>query len=196
MKFIRHHLPSPALLVACVALLAALGGVSYAAGVLPKDSVGTVQLKKKAVTGAKLGKSAVTGAKVKNGTLMAADFKAGQLPAGPQGPKGDPGIQGPKGDPGVTGPKGDPGATKVTSRTATGPSVGSGGFSTAVASCQAGETLVGGGAGYADTGQFAADPTVTWSGPAPGSASSWRVSYRNEAPPTMRAVAYALCASP
>jgi hypothetical protein len=94
MKFIRHHLPSPALLVACVALLVALGGVSYAAGVLPKNSVGTVQLKKKAVTGAKLRTSAVTGAKVKDGTLMAADFKAGQLPAGPQGPKGDPGIQG------------------------------------------------------------------------------------------------------
>jgi hypothetical protein len=99
MKFIR--LPSPALLVACVALLAALGGVSYAAGVLPKDSVGTAQLKKKAVTGAKLRKSAVTGAKVKNGTLMAADFKAGQLPAGPQGPKGDPGIPGQQGPSGA-----------------------------------------------------------------------------------------------
>ena len=55
--------------------------------VLPKNSVGTKQLKK----------NAVTAAKVKNGTLLAADFKAGQLPAGP---KGDPGPQGPKGDPG------------------------------------------------------------------------------------------------
>jgi hypothetical protein len=158
--------------------------------VLPENSVGTVQLKNKAVTGGKLRKNAVTGAKVKEGTPMAADFKAGQLPVGPQGPKGDPGIQGPKGE------KGDPGTNKVTSREATGPSVGAGGFSTAVAACLAGETLVGGGAGYEDTGQFAADPTVTRSGPAPGSASSWRVTYRNEAPPTMRAVAYALCASP
>ena len=68
--------------------------------VLPKDSVGSGQLKA----------NAVTGVKVKNGTLTAAKFKKGQLPVGPQGPKGDPGAQGPKGDPGAQGPKGDPGA--------------------------------------------------------------------------------------
>jgi hypothetical protein len=62
--------------------------------VLPKNSVGTKQLKK----------NAVTAAKVKNGTLLAADFKAGQLPSGA---KGDPGPQGPKGD------KGDPGSVAV-----------------------------------------------------------------------------------
>jgi hypothetical protein len=108
MNVIRK-LPSPAMLVACVALVVALGGVSYAAAVLPKNSVGTAQLKKKAVTAAKLKKDAVTGAKVKNRSLLAADFKAGQLPAGPQGPKGDPGPQGPKGDPGLQGLKGDKG---------------------------------------------------------------------------------------
>jgi hypothetical protein len=59
--------------------------------VLPKNSVGSAQIKK----------NAVTGPKVKNGSLLAADFKAGQLPRGPQGPKGDPGPQGPKGDPGA-----------------------------------------------------------------------------------------------
>jgi hypothetical protein len=103
MHTIRKHLPSPAMLVACVALVVALGGVSYAAAVLPKNSVGTAQLKKKAVTAAKLNKNAVTGAKVKNRTLLAADFRAGQLPAGPQGPKGDPGPQGPKGEEGTLG---------------------------------------------------------------------------------------------
>jgi hypothetical protein len=107
MHTIRKLLPTPAMLVACVALAVALGGVSYAAAVLPKNSVGTAQLKKKAVTGAKLKKNAVTGAKVKDRTLMAADFKAGHLPAGPQGPKGDTGQQGPRGE---TGPKGDTGA--------------------------------------------------------------------------------------
>jgi hypothetical protein len=100
MKAILRRLPSPALIVACVALVVALGGVSYAAAVLPKNSVGAAQLQKKAVTTAKLRKSAVTGAKVKNGTLLAADFKAGQLPAGAQGP------QGPKGDPGAPGKDG------------------------------------------------------------------------------------------
>jgi hypothetical protein len=102
MNLIRK-LPSPAMLVACVALVVALGGVSYAAGVLPKNSVGTAQLKKTAVTAAKLKNNAVTGAKVKDRTLLAQDFQAGQLPAGPQGPKGDPGPQGPKGDPGTPG---------------------------------------------------------------------------------------------
>jgi hypothetical protein len=196
MKFIRHHPPSPALLVACVSLLVALGGVSYAAAVLPKNSVGTMQLKKKAVTGAKLHKSAVTGAKVKDGTLMAADLKAGQLPAGPQGPKGDPGIQGPKGDPGIAGPKGekgDPGATQVTQRSNQGLAKGAGEYSVTLAGCQPGETLVGGGAYPKDT--FPAKPTLVENGPV--SATSWRVSYRNDgAAGTVAAVAYALCASP
>ena len=101
MKAIPRNLPSPAMIVACAALVVALGGVSYAAGVLPKNSVGTAQLQKKAVSASKLGRNAVTGAKVKNRTLMAADFKAGQLPAGPQGPKGDTGPKGDKGDPGA-----------------------------------------------------------------------------------------------
>ncbi len=93
MTVIRRHLAAPAMVVACAALIVALGGVSYAAGVLPKNSVGTAQLQK----------NAVTAAKVKNSSLMAADFKAGQLPAGPQGPKGETGPHGPKGDPGAQG---------------------------------------------------------------------------------------------
>jgi hypothetical protein len=91
-------------IIAVTALVVAVLGTTplgHAAGglILPKNSVGATQLKK----------SAVTGLKVKNGTLMAADFKAGQIPGGPQGPKGEPGVQGPKGDPGAQGPKGDPG---------------------------------------------------------------------------------------
>ena len=38
--------PSPAMLVACAALVVALGGTSYAVTQLPKNSVGTPQLKK------------------------------------------------------------------------------------------------------------------------------------------------------
>jgi hypothetical protein len=104
MKALRGHLPSPALIVACVALVVALGGVSYAASVLPKNSVGTAQLKKKAVTSAKLKKDSVTGAKVKNGSLVAADFKAGQLPSGAPGPKGDTGASGAPGASGSPDP--------------------------------------------------------------------------------------------
>jgi hypothetical protein len=109
MKAIAKVLPSPAMIVACVALIVALGGVSYAAGVLPKNSVGFAQLQNHAVTHAKLSKNAVTGAQVKDGTLTVADFKAHQLPAGGQGATGDTGPQGPKGDTGPQGPKGDAG---------------------------------------------------------------------------------------
>jgi hypothetical protein len=103
------------MIVACASLMVALGGVSYAAGVLPINSVGTAQLQQKAVTAGKLKSNAITAAKVKNGSLMAADFQAGQLPAGPEGPKGEPGPQGLKGErgaagvPGPAGPKGDKG---------------------------------------------------------------------------------------
>ncbi len=77
--------PSPALVVACVALAVALGGTGYAAFKLPKNSVGTIHLKR----------NAVVSAKVKDGSLLAADFKAGELSAGAQGPKGDKGDAGP-----------------------------------------------------------------------------------------------------
>jgi hypothetical protein len=71
------------MLVACLALMVALSGASYAAvaAALPRNSVGTLQLKK----------DAVNSTKVKDRSLKAADFARGQLPAGPAGPKGDPG---------------------------------------------------------------------------------------------------------
>jgi hypothetical protein len=49
-----RRLPSPALIVACIALVVALGGVSYAAGVLPANSVGSEQLRASAVTPSKV----------------------------------------------------------------------------------------------------------------------------------------------
>src|SRR5829696_7971700 len=94
MKPILRPLGSPAMIVACAALIVALGGVSYAAGVLPKGSVGTAQLQKKAVTASKLRANSVSGLKVKDGTLAATDFKAGQVPPGAQGPTGDAGAPG------------------------------------------------------------------------------------------------------
>ena len=71
MKTIRARLTYPHI-VSTLALFLALGGISYAAIQLPKNSVGTKQLRK----------NAVTGAKVKNASLLAKDFKAGQLPVG------------------------------------------------------------------------------------------------------------------
>ena len=56
--------PSPAMVVACVALAIALSGTGYAALKLPRNSVGTKQLRNGAVTNKKLARGAVTGAKV------------------------------------------------------------------------------------------------------------------------------------
>ena|SRR5437016_8279849 len=51
--------PSPALVISLIALFVALGGTGYAAIVLPKNSVGTKQLKNGAVTAAKISSSAL-----------------------------------------------------------------------------------------------------------------------------------------
>lgn len=51
----RARRPSPALVIALIALFVALGGTSYAAlNTLPRNSVGTAQIKNGAVTAAKL----------------------------------------------------------------------------------------------------------------------------------------------
>jgi Collagen triple helix repeat (20 copies) len=104
MRRLKRYQPSPAMIVALVALFVAMGGGAYAAIVLPAGSVGTKQLKN----------SSVTAVKVKPGSLLASNFKPGQLPkgtAGPQGPKGDTGPQGLKGDTGAVGAKGATGLT-------------------------------------------------------------------------------------
>src|SRR5262245_59274830 len=69
MKHLRRLRPSPAMVVACIALTVALGGTSYAAIKLPKNSVGPRQLKTNAVTSPKVKNNAMTGADVNEGTL-------------------------------------------------------------------------------------------------------------------------------
>jgi hypothetical protein len=55
--------PSPALVIALIALFVALGGTTYAATSLPKNSVGTKQIRNKAVTASKIN---MHGLKVQN----------------------------------------------------------------------------------------------------------------------------------
>jgi hypothetical protein len=96
------------MIVACIALLVALGGTSVAAvSQLARNSVGTPQLRNGAVTNPKLRNNAVNSAKVRNRSLRRVDFAPGQLPAGPTGPQGPAGPAGPAGAagaPGVIGP--------------------------------------------------------------------------------------------
>jgi hypothetical protein len=68
MSFLRRKL-TYANAMATVAVFIALGGASYAAVKLPKNTVGTRQIKNRAITGAKIRNQAVTGAKIKLSTL-------------------------------------------------------------------------------------------------------------------------------
>lgn len=114
MKRVRSKL-TYANVISTMCLFLLLGGGAYAASQLPKNSVGTKQVKNGSITLAKLNaaaKSALKGA------------------VGPQGPQGSPG---PKGDPGA------PGATKVVVREGTFE------LGEAVAACNPGEVAVGGG---------------------------------------------------
>lgn len=161
--------PSPALVVACLALGLALGGTGYATVLaVPKNSVGTAQLK----TGA------VTTKKVKDGTLLKADFKPGQLPAGPAGP------QGPAGAPGISGlQRFDVLSTSNSSSP-----------KTAIATCPSGKRPVGGGARVIGNGanvvsiveNFPDSDNVHWNAKASevvATAQTWQLQ------------AYALCAT-
>ncbi len=65
--------------MATIAVFIALGGASYAALNLPKNSVGAKQLKKNSVTTAKVKKEAITAAKVKKGTLTGSQVNASTL---------------------------------------------------------------------------------------------------------------------
>src|SRR5256714_9027564 len=81
MRWFKRFRPSPAMVIACVALMLVLGGTGYAAvQALPRNSVTSVQ--------------------VKDHSLLARDFQAGQIPRGaadPAGPARGPGAPGPGG---------------------------------------------------------------------------------------------------
>src|SRR5215510_12888042 len=79
MRFLVKNRPSPAMVVACLALSVSLAGSGYAAIKLPKNSVGAEQLKKNAVTGPKIKANAVNGAKVANNSLRGADVNEATL---------------------------------------------------------------------------------------------------------------------
>jgi Collagen triple helix repeat (20 copies) len=112
---VRIRKPSPAMLVAFIALVVSLGGTSYAALSIPAGSVGSKELKR----------NSVSSPKVRAGSLLLSDFRSSQrallqgptgpqASAGPQGPAGPAGSGGPAGPPGPQGPPGDTGATGPT----------------------------------------------------------------------------------
>jgi hypothetical protein len=65
----RSRRPSAALIVSIIALVAALGGTAYAGFKVPKNSVGSKQLKNNAVTTKKIKNGAVTASKINTAGL-------------------------------------------------------------------------------------------------------------------------------
>ena len=111
-------LPSPALVLAFLALFAAFTGGAIAAG---------------KITGKQIKDASLTGKDIKNDSLSGTDIK-GQV-KGATGPRGDTGPAGPRGAPGGTG--------TVTYRSAVAPVPPEGGAVTA--SCPDGQVPTGGG---------------------------------------------------
>jgi hypothetical protein len=97
MGLLRRHL-TYANVAATLALFLALGGAAYAATQLPKNSVGTNQLRREAVTAAKIAK------KTRN------QLRGNRGPAGRQGAQGKTGKEGAKGATGARGAQGNTGA--------------------------------------------------------------------------------------
>ncbi len=79
MRTFRLGRPSAALVVSIIALVVALGGTSYAAFTLPRNSVGPRQLKKDAVTTSAIRNGAVTGSKIASNAITAKQLNLGAL---------------------------------------------------------------------------------------------------------------------
>src|SRR3954454_16589318 len=94
-----HHRPSPALLLALIALFVALGGASYAAVTINGKSI-----KNGTITGKKIKNRTLTTKKLSTSAVKSLRGQTGAR--GTQGPQGLPGSSGAKGD---KGDKGDPG---------------------------------------------------------------------------------------
>ena len=87
MRGLGRFKPSPAMAVASIALLVALGGTSWAAVTLAPRSVNSAALQ----TGA------VNSRVIQNGQVKASDLGAGVIRRGPAGAQGAPGPSGPTG---------------------------------------------------------------------------------------------------
>jgi hypothetical protein len=183
--------------VATLALFIALGGTSYAALKLPRNSVGSAQIRN----------DAVTSAKVQNGSLLLDDFSAAQQAGlhGAPGSQGAPGPQGPKGDAGPKGdqgPTGAPGATNVVVHTKDLGQLAAKATTTAKVTCSAGEHAIAGGASSTDdlltirqSFPLGVDPNPAVEGASP---TGWSTVVINTSTtiPVADVIGYVVCAKP
>jgi hypothetical protein len=166
--------PRYADVAATTALVLALGGTSYAVTALPRDSVGTAQLKAHAVTKGKL----------------AADVRT-VGPAGPRGPQGFAGPAGPYGQAGPPGPAGPAGGPLDPGRVlhVPGPiiSILAGAqFINVAAPCPAGGIALGG--GYTIAGSVRVSSSI-----ASDFQQGWQITVDNSGGTPGTAQAFAVC---
>jgi Collagen triple helix repeat (20 copies) len=167
-------LPSPAMIVACVALFAALGGTGYAAGNLAHKATASSAKPKRGPRG-------------KRGPAGAA---GPQGAPGPKGATGEKGAQGPKGDTGAPGKPGEPGpAGPVELRYIEGPTVtvAAGHIEFSRVECPSGFHDTGGGM----LGDSGAGFNVA--GSSPSSDNAWIVFAENVTASTQKFNAYVVC---
>ena len=186
--------------VSVIALFVALGGSAYAV-TLPRNSVGTAQLRRDAVTRSKIREGAVGSSQVKDRSLRITDFMAGALPAGPKGDAGSTGATG------APGPRGPAGATNVVVRTVSAANAQPDVHTVVSVDCHPGERAVGGGATYA--GVFTGTEQVVETAPTMGVGvgfpqegdvpTGWFTAIRyssNNMAERRTVVGYAVCVSP
>jgi hypothetical protein len=180
--------PSPAMLVALLALFLAGGGVGYAATTIGSNQIAN---------------NAVRSADIRDGTIGLKDLNAKVRAAlrGASGARGATGARGLEGPAGATGPTGPAGATSVVVRTDS-VSLSAATTGPATVQCNFGERATGGGGGIPGTG----GRTLIQSGPVDASGTlpitagtvptGWRVEALNSAGIAQSLFVYAVCVSP
>jgi hypothetical protein len=155
------------MVVACIALVIALGGTGYAATQLPAKSVGQKQLRNGAVGNLAIRDRAITSGKIRNGEVKAADLAKGILPA-----------------------------AASTVHQVSGEPIAPGAVGAASASCDPGQRATGGGGGFAGpavTNDKMVD-SIPVGDERP--VIRWRVSLFNGGTAPRTPVAYVLCVGP
>jgi hypothetical protein len=169
---------SVANIASTLALVFALAGGAYASGLLPANSVGTKQLRNRAVTAQKLARDSVDSSKVEDYTLKDVDFAPSQLPVGPMGP------------PGATGATGLSTAPTVTTATADFVLPANASVPTAGAvACAQGLSIVGGGAAI-DSSTTALIQVLD---SAPDGKAGWKANAINSSSADRKLTVYAIC---
>lgn len=178
-----------------LALVAAVAtGGAYAATELGRGSVGSRELRDRSVKPVDLSPSARPLAKATLRQVVedvVSDPALG-LTIKVQGEKGDKGEKGDTGAVGPAGAAGTPGVAGVTVRHAYGPDVAQGSTSSAVASCEANEKVLGGGARMEGSGD--ATGTVTASYPIADTDQGWFGTMLNVTTSSIHVHVYAVCA--